>query len=78
MSEWNFDMIAAPRSDYVTEKRQIGKAIKDVKTLAKKYVIATDGEIVTRSYYIPDDDRWCMFATGQELVAWQPWPEPPK
>lgn len=81
MTEWNFDMSQAPRGHWKTVNR--GKGTADLFVPAK--IIATDGDIVTVSYWIPakekpvkTQERWAMFATGQTPMAWMPWPDPPE
>ena len=77
MSDWNYNMEEAPRSVEYTVKKQVGKTVKDVKKFEGRKIIATDGDIVTVSWYLPKEDRWAMFATKQTPTAWQPWPDAP-
>ena len=85
MADWNFDMSQAPRSKKVFSHTVALKKggnptgeTKDIYKLEKDVIIAASkcGK-VTASYYIPDEDRWCMFAKGELPIAWQPWPEHP-
>jgi len=73
---WNFDITEAPRGKTVT--RKVGKAQSDAEFHEREYIIAAsiDG-VVTRSYWIPKEERWCMFSKAKPPVAWQPWPEHP-
>ncbi|MCB5205038.1 hypothetical protein LH464_21465 [Neorhizobium sp. T786] len=55
---WNFDMSTAPRDG--TDIIATSKCGKVIKT----YIVKVKGST----------DRWAGFATGEEPVAWMPWP----
>lgn len=79
MADWNYDINQAPRGrivdQTVTDKhgktKTVGRFERDVIIAASKC-----GK-VTSSYFIPEQNRWCMFAEGELPIAWQPWPEHP-
>ena len=87
MSEWNYDIDAAPRGRYVTKviNGKNGPVNKEV--YEHEYIIATEGTIVTLSRWLPPitdgpvsrrrGGRWTMFATWQTPLAWMPWPKAP-
>lgn len=77
---WDFDMTAAPRG--TTEQRQ--RKGNDGETVvysqhvsAKILAAADDGKTVTVSNWIPDQQRWNMFAKEHPPIAWMPWPNHP-
>lgn len=82
MSKWNFDISQAPRGRHEDVVRMVKGKPRTVRTFVAEKIIATDGTIVTVSHWIPETERspgrWNMFATGQEPLAWQHWPDPPK
>lgn len=82
---WNFNMDEAPRGHFKKVTRTVnGKDRVQEKHVPEK-IIATDGEIVTVSYWIPSSNkppkhngRWAMFATHEAPLAWMPFPKPPE
>ena len=70
---WNFNIEEAPKYVEAEEIKVIGK--RSFKMTVKKPVTiwATDGKIVTKSYYVLKEERWNCFATGQKPMAWQPY-----
>lgn len=66
-SNWCNDLKKAPR--YI----EVEKSIKDKKYIDKEPVTiwATDGKIVTKSYYVLKEDRWNMFTKENPPIAWQ-------
>ena len=82
MSDWNFNISEAPRGHYETDEREVKGKVQTYQRFVPDKIIATDGTIVTVSYWIPPNEkragRWAMFATGQEPVAFQLWPDAPE
>lgn len=75
---WNFDISEAPRGKVVTQTRETAKGPVDAQTFQPDYVIlATKCKQVTKSRYLPDEDRWEGLAKGEQPIAWQSWPEHP-
>jgi hypothetical protein len=75
---WNTDMSQAPRGKTAHRLRVVDDKDITVETFVPDHVIlATKCGKVTRSYWIPDEQRWCMLAKGEEPIAWQDWPEWP-
>jgi uncharacterized membrane protein len=77
---WDFDMSIAPKG--TTEQRH--RKGKDGETVvysqhvsAKILAAADDGKTVTVSNWIPDQQRWNMFAKEHPPIAWMPWPDHP-
>jgi hypothetical protein len=80
MGEWNFDMSAAPRgqTELRTRKGRDGSDIEYTRHVSPKIIAAAaDGETVTVSHWIPDAERWNMFAKEHPPIAWMPWPAHP-
>lgn len=76
---WSRDMDAAPRGKTVTitETDKDGKARERQEFRRDHVILATKCGKVTRSYWILDEQRWCMLANGEAPVAWMPWPDHP-
>ena len=81
MTQWSFDISAAPRGRIVNSTRTFGtktsnhsEFVPDILWLATKF-----GK-VSRSYWIPEagknPGRWSGLATGEQPVAWQPFVVP--
>jgi hypothetical protein len=75
---WNFDIASAPRGKTVEQRR----TVKDREVVAEVFqpdfiILATKCSQVTKSRYLPDEDRWEGLAKGEQPVAWQAWPEHP-
>ncbi len=80
MSEWNFDMEAAPRghTELRTRKGRDGTETEYAHHVSAKIIAAAaDGVTVTVSNWLPDQERWNMFNKDAPPVAWMPWPEHP-
>jgi len=78
MSNWNFNINEAPKSYY--EDKEV--VLKGKKTTQKvfvpiKIITASVCGIVTASYYIPKENRWNMYSTKTDPIAWQIYPEHP-
>ena len=75
---WNDDLNAAPKSYYEDVARMVKDAQQTVKRLVSVYIIAAyDGGKVSRTRWLPDEDRWEGFAKGQQPEKWLPYPEYP-
>lgn len=76
---WNFDISQAPRGRNIVTTRDGKNGPMSVTRFVPDRVIAASkcGK-VTVSYFIPDEDRWCMFTHGEPPIAWRPWPEYPE
>lgn len=77
---WNFDISEAPRGRMVTKRHKTknGGVVESEHFEGVHVILATKCGKVTKSYFIPDADRWLMLAKGEQPVAWQPWPEHPE
>lgn len=66
-------MSTAPKGQWITETNKSGKEIRQF----KHDIIVVLGECgtVTKSYWIPSEDRWCMFVESVPPVAWR-YPKP--
>ncbi|WP_322884224.1 hypothetical protein U8C35_07660 [Sinorhizobium medicae] len=75
---WNFDIASAPRGKKVSKSITTNDGVKTFAAIEREEVIlASKCGKVTLSYWIQDQERWCMFKKGEEPVAWMPWPEHP-
>jgi hypothetical protein len=87
MSEWNYDMDAAPRGRYVKKMVKTPKGMVEKEVHEPDLIIATEGTIVTLCKWLPPittgpeahrrGSRWTMFATWETPLAWMPWPKAP-
>lgn len=76
---WCFDISQAPRG---TWKSVAGKAAGRENAIFERQVhvrekvfAAGSGGVVTVSWWLPDEERWCMFAKEVPPLAWMPWEE---
>jgi hypothetical protein len=82
--EWRTDIGAAPKGRTVQEMRKVGKNMATVDVFQPDHVILASkcGKVI-KSHWLPVElphrpvGRWQMFHTGEEPVAWMPWPEYP-
>ena len=76
MSDWNYDMSAAPTGTTRMEVRKIGKNEVEVEVHTPALIIACDqdSDVVTTSKWLPKEGRWSMFAKSRPPLAWKPWP----
>ena len=75
---WDFDMNAAPRGRMWTVVAIKDGDLKERQEFRHDHVIlASKCGKVMRSYWIPDEQRWCMFSKHEEPVAWMLWPDHP-
>lgn len=76
---WNYNMDEAPKGS--VEKVHVTIRGKDVirERLNREIIIAADdkGKVVTKSYWIEKEERWCMFTKDCPPMCWQPWPTHP-
>jgi hypothetical protein len=76
---WNFNIDEAPRGEWRTVKRVIGKNTVDVEYYDAPLIIAAgNGGVVTTSRWLPKEGRWNMFTREVPPLAWQPWPSHPE
>lgn len=75
MSEWNFKMEEAPKGSY--KKVPTKKGDREIFVPDRIIVAGYDGELVTPSYWIPEQSRWCMFTKEKPPIAWAHWPSHP-
>jgi len=74
---WSFDIDAAPRG---REKVITGKVagVHDFERRVherERIFAAGTGGVVTVSYWIPEQKRWCMFTKAVPPMAWRPYEE---
>jgi hypothetical protein len=82
MTDWNYNMDQAPKSVYgeieTGRYNKIGEAIMKPHLFINRIIAAAvEEDLVTISYWLPREYRWCMFAKGQVPLCWKPWPEYP-
>lgn len=75
---WNFDISEAPRGRMEPRQRTTKDGVSTWEEYVPDHIIAASvcGK-VTRSYWIPKEERWCMFTKDAPPKAWQPWPDHP-
>lgn len=79
---WNFNLDEAPRG-YMEIEQRLGRAVEVYHYVT--VILASRNGGVVKSRWLPQDDRqrrpigrWEGFsATGDDPVAWMPWPDPP-
>lgn len=79
MTQWSHDLTTAPRGKMEMATRKVGKNVHEVTDFVPDVLLlATKCGKVIRSYWIPESGkspgRWSGLATGEEPVAWAPWP----
>lgn len=78
ISQWNFDMSAAPRGEIVLQTRKGANGPVEVPVYKHVRLIALGSAgVVTLSRWLPDEKRWEMFTKDVPPIAWQPWPTAP-
>ena len=79
MSDWSYDMTAAPRGETRAVTRTIGKNEVTVQEHVPVTIFCAgaDGATVTPSRWMPKEERWCMFSKGAPPIAWMPYPSHP-
>lgn len=72
-NNWCNNMDTAPRDPIKTGEKTVrtkeGSKVIDIMSPVTIWV--TDGEIVTKSYWV--GDRWNMFTKDNNPIAWQPY-----
>ena len=75
---WNFDVSEAPKGRTVERAVTTEKGKVPYEAFEHDHVIlASKCGKVMRSYWIPDENRWCMLSKHEAPVAWMHWPEHP-
>lgn len=78
---WNFNMDECPKgqlSPYTKRgKGEYPHTEVGVRFEPAQVILASKCGKVTRSYWVPEEDRWCFFSTGEHPVAWMLWPAHP-
>lgn len=76
---WNYNINEAPRGETVervlTDKNGKSRAVSRHERAV--IIAASKCGKVTMSYWIPAEQRWCMFSDKETPLAWQPWPRHP-
>lgn len=87
MTNWNYDISAAPRGYYVEDKLPgRGGSVRIVRRhVAPRVLLAsTCGKVITSRWLPPDErekrpiGRWEFFNADQQPLAWQPYPMHPQ
>jgi len=68
LMEWNKDMDAAPRGEWVERKGPKDSTVK-VHVPVRIIALMSTGEW-TPSYWVEKSQRWCMFTKDSPPVAW--------
>lgn len=78
MSNWNFDIAAAPRGEKITKLHTTKTGTSEIEVFQPaRVILATKCGKVTPSQYLPKEDRWEALASGESPIAWQAWPDHP-
>lgn len=76
MTEWCFDISAAPRGSYdVIPAGKDGGASRKV-FRPERIIAATNCGSVCITYWIDADKRWSMLGIGEQPLAWMPFTGP--
>lgn len=76
--EWSRDMASAPKGRMEPRQRIGRDGISKWEEFVPDQIIAASAcGKVTRSYWIPKEERWCMFTKDAPPVAWVHWPDHP-
>lgn len=81
MTDWNFNMAEAPRGQTETRSwtKEDGTEAQRSVFIPERIIAAAGDEkqTVTVSNWLPDQNRWNMFAKEHPPIAWMAWPEHP-
>lgn len=77
--EWISDLSTAPRGKFKTVSgkaagRESAAFERQVHVREKIFAAGSAG-VVTVGWWLPDEERWCMFTKGVPPIAWMPWEE---
>ena len=79
MNAWNFDIEEAPRGRASTKTVTVkGNEVTQKVFIPSPVILATKCGKVMASEWLPQAERWHGLATGEQPVAWQPWPTHPQ
>jgi hypothetical protein len=74
---WRFDVENAPRGRSKTVSGPKGST-RQVHVPEVIILASADGQTVTLSRWLPDENRWNMLGKKETPVAWQPFPTYPE
>lgn len=74
--KWSYNMDEAPKGEYKEVPARNG-SVRKVFVPEKILAAHHDGELVTISNWIPEQERWNMFSKDAPPIAWSPWPDHP-
>lgn len=86
MTDWNYDLSAAPRGEYIEETLpgRSGSVRRITKYVAPRVILASKcGKVITSRWLPPEESekrpkgRWEFFSADEEPLAWQPYPVHP-
>jgi len=79
MKKWNYNLEEAPKSYYTEVKT--GRFNKEGEPITKPgfiveriFAVIPDSSTVTISYWLPRENRWCMFTKEHGPLCWKAWP----
>lgn len=78
MSEWNFDMNAAPKG--VSRTIKSGKGTAEIFDREYVFLACPKGELIIKSFWVMEDQRWNGIAIGKPEnlpIAWMRYPDHP-
>ena len=74
MTGWNHDISKAPRGHYDVVPSG-GTSTRKVFRPERIITAGADGQVAV-AYWMPDQQRWNMFARGEQPIAWMPYSGP--
>ena len=79
MTDWNYDISEAPKGSYteIYQNSRVGGYYRQ-KFVPDLVILATGCGAVIKSFWSDKRQNWSGLATGEQPVAWQPWPTPPE
>ena len=79
MTDWNYDMSAAPKGQVRATGEFIPPGMKMWGNTMTFIIIAADGlGNVGLSRWLINEERWLNFNKANPPIAWQPWPDHPE
>lgn len=72
---WRFDIEKAPKGS--TKTVDGPKGPREVHVPETVFLACRDGQTVTLSRWLPKEGRWNMLASGEQPLAWRPYPKHP-
>ena len=72
-ASWRFDIENAPKGRTIELPGPKG-SVRKVHKPELVIIACSDGETVTLSRWLPDENRWNMIGRNETPIAWMEWP----